>query len=195
MQASLGFCDGRPLRPDAARAWARLLAHSCRLWVGPEPVPTLLPASLQATCLTSLCVCTVCSSPAGYAQGAAAGFSCGAARGAEVALRALAPRLPDVAAKLQDARQQQTAQQPGAAGNEGSPTQQLAAMPYQQLQRRVCEALMASPAQPACTPASASTGEPGPRPAVLPDDVASALQASCNTMQLLGLQALPARGR
>lgn len=132
---------------------------------------------------------------AGYAQGAAAGFSCGAARGAEVALRALAPRLPDVAAKLQDARQQQTAQQPGAAGNEGSPTQQLAAMPYQQLQRRVCEALMASPAQPACTPASASTGEPGPRPAALPDDVASALQASCNTMQLLGLQALPARGR
>lgn len=136
---------------------------------------------------------SLASHVAGYAQGAAAGFACGAARGAAVALRALAPRVPDLAARLQDAKQQQAAQQPGPAGSQGSPTQQLEAMPYQKLQRRVCEALMAAPAGAG---SAASSGDSGggaerPQPAVLPDDVAAALRASRDAMQQLGLQAPP----
>lgn len=135
--------------------------------------------------------CTPCVT--GYAQGAAAGFACGTARGAAAALRALAPCVPDLAAKLQDAQQQQAEQQPGAAGSLGSPTQRLEAMPYQQLQRRVCEALMAAPAEGSAAQGSASASSSA-QPAALPADVDSALQASRDALQLLGLQAPPQRG-
>lgn len=152
-----------------------------------------LASSLPEKSLSNKHAISLASHVAGYAQGAAAGFACGAARGAAVALRALAPRVPDLAARLQDAKQQQAAQQPGPAGSQGSPTQQLEAMPYQKLQRRVCEALMAAPAGAG---SAASSGDSGggaerPQPAVLPDDVAAALRASRDAMQQLGLQAPP----
>ncbi|EFN54830.1 hypothetical protein CHLNCDRAFT_134848 [Chlorella variabilis] len=65
----------------------------------------------------------------GYRLGAAAGFECGAARGAAATLRALAPRLPaDLRSRLQEVEQEQ-----------GQGGQQLADMPYQQLQQQPCD--------------------------------------------------------
>ena len=105
---------------------------------------------------------------AGYALGAAAGFECGAARGAAATLAALAPRLPaDLAGRVQEAQQQQQAQQ------------QIAAMPFQQLQRQVCESLMA-----ATEPAAGQQQGPA-----LPPGVRTGLSDACAAVERLGLQA------
>ena len=108
---------------------------------------------------------------AGYRQGAAAGFECGAARGAAVTLRALAGRLPaDLRSRLEEAQQQQDGRQ------------QIADLPYQQMQQRVCSSLMA--VQP--------DGQQQQQPP-LPPDVAAAMQSSRAVLEQLGLQA-PAQG-
>lgn len=119
---------------------------------------------------------------AGYVQGAAAGFECGAARGAAATLRALDPRLPpDLRAPLEAQHQQQQQQQ-------GS-QQQLGDVPYQQLQQQVCESIMAAAPQPADgAPDGGTTAAPQPSQLALPLGVASAVQASRASIQLLGLQ-------
>lgn len=124
---------------------------------------------------------------AGYALGAAAGFECGAARGAATMLRALAPRLPaDFSGGLQQdsaapqqapAEQQQAAQQqPGGGGAPASDA--ISDMPFQELQREVCQALMSAPA-----PADAA------QPPALPPRVRAAVDAAAASMRQLGLQA------
>ena len=131
------------------------------------------PCPLHAVCVVPECPSEMEGASggsrmaAGYRQGAAAGFECGAARGAAVTLRALAGRLPaNLSGRLQEAQQQQ---QDGR--------QQLADLPYQQMQQRVCSSLMA--VQP--------EGEQQQPP--LPPDVAAAVQSSRSVLEQLGLQA------
>ncbi|KAI3438103.1 hypothetical protein D9Q98_000545 [Chlorella vulgaris] len=104
----------------------------------------------------------------GYQQGSAAGFECGAARGAAATLEALAARLPGLSSKLREVQQQQQQQQQGGG-------QQLAEMPFQQLQREVCAGLMA---------AGAGVGPTS--------KVHATVQAVHHTLQVSGLQ--PLRG-
>lgn len=140
----------------------------------------LLPCSaclgLQAaTCLKlQTNRCAAWTLHAGYRLGAAAGFECGAARGAAATLRALAPRLPaDLRSRLQEVEQEQ-----------GQGGQQLADMPYQQLQQQVCSGLMAgAPPQP---PAAAAAA-PVPGCQLLPS-VDASLQSLCSALRRVGLQ-------
>jgi hypothetical protein len=89
-----------------------------------------------------------------------------------VTLRALAGQLPaDLRSRLQEAQQQQDGRQ------------QLADLPYQQMQQRVCSSLMA--VQP-----DRQQQQPPPP---LPPDVAAAVHSSRAVLEQLGLQA-PAQG-
>lgn len=92
------------------------------------------------------------------------GFECGAARGAAATLKALAPRLP---ASLQPEAQPQ---QPGDQQQQQQAG--VSSQGYQELQRQVCEGLMA-----------------GSAPA-LPPAVRAALSKDATALERLGLQAL-----
>lgn len=138
---------------------------------------------LQGACMRVADACTLCHPPAGYAQGAAAGYECGVARGAAATLRALADRLPaDMAQQLQE----RGGPQQGGIGD----------VPYQQLQRQVCEGLAAAPT--AGQPTGAQEGQQAagvehqapPQRQPLPPAVRAALEASTSELEQLGLHVL-----
>lgn len=105
------------------------------------------------------------------------------ARGAAATLRALADRLP---AGMAQQLQQQGGLQQGGIGD----------VPYQQLQRQVCEGLAAAataaqpPKEQEEQPAAAA-GQPAlPLPQPLPPSVRAALETSARELEQLGLHAL-----